>query len=66
MPLGQRTGAAYMRGAEKARELERAGQTGPNADVLALNRTSTGVVLHTLWSLVVLLILVDMICKPGA
>jgi uncharacterized membrane protein len=66
MPLGRRTGAAYMRGAQKARELERAGRTGPDADLIALNRTSTGVVLHALWSLVVLLILVDMIWKPGA
>ena len=65
-PLGQRTGAAYMRGATKARELESAGETGPNAELLALNRTSTGVVLHALWSLVVLLILADMIWKPGA
>src|SRR5262245_49875544 len=66
LPLGQRTGAAYILGATKARELESAGETGPNAELLALNRTSSGVVLHALWSLVVLLILVDMIWKPGA
>jgi uncharacterized membrane protein len=63
--LGQRTGAAYMRGASKARELETAGQTGPNAELLALNRTSSGVVFQLLWSVVVLLILIDMIWKPG-
>src|SRR5262245_3540133 len=65
-PLGRRTGEAYTRGAEKARELERAGETAPSTELLALNRTSSGVVLHGLWSLVTLLILVDMIWKPGA
>jgi uncharacterized membrane protein len=64
--LGQRTGAAYMQGADKARELETAGQTGPNAELLALNRTSRGVVFQLLSSVVVLLILIDMIWKPGA
>lgn len=66
MPLGQRTGGAYMQGMNKARELQAAGQTGPNADLLALNRTSSGVIAHFLWSIVVLLILIDMIWKPGA
>src|SRR5262245_16095188 len=66
MPLGQRTGAAYMQGAVKARELERGGETGPSAELLQLNRTPSGVVMHALWSLVVLLILADMIWKPGA
>ncbi len=66
MPLGQRTGAAYTRGLTKAKELEAAGQTGPNAELLALNRTSNGVVFHSLASVVVLLILIDMIWKPGA
>jgi hypothetical protein len=50
----------------KAKELEGAGQTGPNAELHALNRTTNGVVLHALASLVVLLILLDMIFKPGA
>ena len=47
-------------------ELERAGQTGPNAELLALNRTQNGLVLHTIGSLLLLLILIDMIWKPGA
>jgi uncharacterized membrane protein len=63
--LGQRTGAAYLRGFEKARQLQQAGQTGPSAELLALNRTSTGVILHVLASITVLLILIDMIWKPG-
>jgi uncharacterized membrane protein len=66
MALGQRTGAAYMQGMNKARELETAGEPGPNAELLALNRSSRGVVLQLLSSLVVLLLLIDMIWKPGA
>jgi hypothetical protein len=64
--LGQRTGAAYMLGTNRARELAAAGRTGPDRELLALNRTSAGVVLQSLMSLVVLLILADMIWKPGA
>jgi hypothetical protein len=64
--LGQRTGKAYMRVMTKAQELQAAGQTGPNSELLALNRTSNGVVLHALASVVVLFILIDMIWKPGA
>ena len=64
--LGRRTGAAYMEGPRKAQELASAGQTGPNAELLALNRTQNGLVLHAVTSVVLLLILIDMIWKPGA
>jgi uncharacterized membrane protein len=64
--LGRRTGTEYMRGMTKAQELQAAGQTGPNAELLALNRTSNGVVFHFLASVVVLLIILDMVWKPGA
>jgi len=64
--LGRRVGEAYMQGPKKALELKEAGQTGPNAELLALNRTSRGVLLHALTSLVLLLIIIDMIWKPGA
>jgi uncharacterized membrane protein len=64
--LGQRTGVAYMQGMNKAKELDAAGKTGPDQELLALNRTQTGLILQTLASLAVLLILVDMIFKPGA
>ena len=64
--FGQRTGAAYMQGKTKAKELDAAGQRGANAELLALNRTSNGVLMHALASVVVLLILLDMIFKPGA
>src|SRR5919109_2653536 len=58
--IGRRTGVAYMEGMNKAQELRTAGQTGSSAELLALNRTSRGVVLHLLSSVVVLLILIDM------
>jgi uncharacterized membrane protein len=61
---GQRTGVAYMRGLTRAKELDAAGQSGSNAELLALNRTSNGVMLHFLTSLAALLILLDMIFKP--
>ena len=63
---GQRTGAAYMEGMTKAQELQAAGQDGPNAELLAVNRTQRGLVTHALTTLILLLILVDMIWKPGA
>jgi hypothetical protein len=64
--LGGRTGNTYMKGMNKAKELQAAGQTGSSAELLALNRTQNGVVLHALASLALLLILIDMIWKPGA
>ncbi len=64
--VGQRTASAYMQGMNKAQELQAAGQTGPSAELLALNRTQNGVLFHGLASVVVVLILVLMIWKPGA
>jgi hypothetical protein len=64
--LGQRTGMEYMRGMTKARELHTSGQSGPSAELLAVNRTQTGVLLHALVSVVFVLIVIDMIWKPGA
>ena len=63
--LGKRTGDAYLLGMNKAKELESGGRTGPDQELLALNRTQTGLVLHTLVSLAVVLILLDMIFRPG-
>jgi hypothetical protein len=64
--FGQRTGAAYMEGMKKAQELRSAGQTGSSPDLLALNRTSNGLLFHALASVTVALIVIDMIWKPGA
>jgi hypothetical protein len=64
--LGQRTGVEYTAGMNKAKELEAAGQPGASAELLAVNRTQRGLWLHTAVTVVVLLILIDMIWKPGA
>jgi uncharacterized membrane protein len=64
--VGGKTGKEYQRGMDKAQELEAAGQTGPNAELLALNRTSQGLRLHTIGSVALLLLLIDMIWKPFA
>ena len=64
--LGQRADKSYVESVEKAQELQASGQTGPNAELVALNRNAGGVVLQALISIVVLLIILDMIWKPGA
>jgi uncharacterized membrane protein len=64
--IGQRTSAAYAPAVRRAQELQAAGQTGPDPELGSLNRTSRGVLLQVLASVVVLLILLDMIWKPGA
>ncbi len=63
---GQRTGAEYMAGMTKAQELRAASQEGASAELLAINRTQRGVQMHALSSVIVLLILIVMIWKPGA
>lgn len=63
---GAKTGAEYTAGMKKAEELQGSGETGPSAELLAINRTQRGLVLHTLASLLALLVLIDMIWKPGA
>jgi hypothetical protein len=64
--LGRRTGEAYLQGPKLAEELESAGQSGSSPELLAVNRTSQGLLMHTLTSLVVLALIIDMIWKPGA
>jgi hypothetical protein len=63
---GRRTGAEYTAGMTKAQELRAAGQEAPSAELLAVNRTQRGLQMHALSSVIVLLILIDMIWKPGA
>jgi hypothetical protein len=64
--VGRQTGEAYVAGVKKAQELRAAGREGPDSELLAINRTSSGLALHAASSAVVLLILIDMIWKPGA
>jgi hypothetical protein len=56
----------YAKPTEKARELIASGQKGPSAELTALNRTSTGLLLRAIGSAAVVLIVIDMIYKPGA
>jgi uncharacterized membrane protein len=63
---GQRSGKEYTRGMEKAEELLAAGESGPSAELGALNRTQHGLLMHTIASVAALLLLIDMIWKPGA
>jgi uncharacterized membrane protein len=56
----------YAKPVEKARALVTSGQTGPSTELMALNRTSTGLLLRGLASVAVVLIVLDMIWKPGA
>jgi hypothetical protein len=63
---GSRSGTEYTRGMDKAKELIAAGNTGPSAELLALNKTRGGVVMHAVTTVAVALIAIDMIWKPGA
>jgi uncharacterized membrane protein len=56
----------YAKPAKKARALVASGEDGPSTELTALNRTSTGLLLRALASLAVVLIVIDMIWKPGA
>jgi hypothetical protein len=58
--------AEYRKPAEKARELIASGQTGPSDELAALNRSSTGLLFRALASLAIVLIVIDMVYKPGA
>jgi hypothetical protein len=66
MALGGRTIAEFNRGVERAQELQASNRTAPDAELAALNRTQLGVVLQLLTTVAVLLVLIDMIWKPGA
>jgi hypothetical protein len=63
---GRRTDPEYGRAFARASELAALGETGPSPELAALCRPRTGTVLHLVSSAAVLLILVDMIWKPGA
>jgi hypothetical protein len=56
----------YRKPAAKARELIAAGRLGASDELRALNRTSSGLLLRALASASIVLIVVDMVYKPGA
>jgi len=64
--MGRRSGPFYVAAIDRAKELVAAGQTGPDAKLAELGRSQQGLMLHSVASIALLLILVDMIWKPGA
>ena len=63
---GRRADPEFGKSVDRAKELVAAGQTGPDAQLGQLTRTQRGLLLHSVATLATLLILVDMIWKPGA
>jgi hypothetical protein len=61
-----RSYAEYSKPAAKAKALLGAGRPEPNSELTALNRTTTGLALRALASAAIVLIVIDMIWKPGA
>jgi hypothetical protein len=63
---GRRGGAYFSAATDRATESVAAGNTAPDAKLAELGRTQHGLMLHAVSSLVIILILIDMIWKPGA
>ncbi len=63
---GQRAGAEYARAERRARELLESGDDAASPELGQLVRTRRGLALHALASVAAVLILADMIWKPGA
>jgi hypothetical protein len=63
---GARGGDAYQRAARRARELVAAGDDDPNAELASLLRDRTSLLLNGISTVATLLLLLDMIWKPGA
>jgi hypothetical protein len=60
--VGQRTGSYYV----NAQKIAESGDPNAEADVIARLRASTGAVLYVATVVVFLLLVLDMIFKPGA
>jgi len=63
---GARAGTEYAKAMTRAEELEASGQEGRPGELRVLNRSSAGLKMHALSSVIVVLALIDMIWKPGA
>jgi uncharacterized membrane protein len=66
MGIGGRTGKYYNGVRDRARTLVAEGRDVPNPELNAMLRSPTGLVLHLVTFVLVVLLLVDMIYKPGA
>ncbi len=64
--IGARAGKEYELALHRARELQSSEETGPSSELLALNRTSRGLLFHTIATIAMVAVLIDMIWKPGA
>jgi hypothetical protein len=63
---GSRGGEAYARAERRARELLETGNDEPIPELAALMRDRTAMTLNTVSTVATILILLDMIWKPGA
>ena len=63
---GRRGGTYFGTAIDRATESVASGTTAPDAKLAELARTQHGLLLHSISSLAILLILIDMIWKPGA
>jgi hypothetical protein len=63
---GQRAGVEYARAESRARDLLESGSDGPSQELAALVRTRRGLAMHSIATVAAVLILIDMIWKPGA
>ncbi len=66
MAAGGRSGKTYAAAGERAQELIAAGNDAPDAELGTLMRGSSGALAPSRHLRLVLLILIDMIWKPGA
>ena len=66
METGRRSGTLYARATTRAGELAAAGDEGPSTELREILRDRRALMWQTLSSLAVLLLLYDMIYKPGA
>jgi uncharacterized membrane protein len=64
--VGSRTGKFYNAARDRARALAAEGHDGPSPELKAMLRSPTGLALQLISIGLVLLLLVDMIYKPGA
>jgi hypothetical protein len=64
--LGRRTGKVYDAAGARARALVNEGRDEPNPELGAMFRSRAGLWFHTASVAVVVLLLLDMIYKPGA
>jgi len=66
MGIGGRTAKHYYGARDRARTLVAEGRDAPNPELSAILRSPTGLTLHLATVLIVVVLLIDMIYKPGA